>query len=511
MDEPKIASALRRRASVLVKMDHPSDRDRPALPPPAQSPAEAGGWWSRPCGGREVLAVALPLIVQTCFWSVMWFVDRLFLTWYSREATHAALPGGMYHWTMICLPVGIASYVNTFVAQYYGAGQRRRTGNAVQQAIWFGWLCVPLMLLSIPIAPWLFAGTSSNASIVRQEVIYFQVLALGAGAAVISGAQSSFYTGRGLTAVVMLVNCAGTLLDISLEYTFIFGAFGFPSLGIAGAALTTAISNWATVLMFWLLMRRKGERAEFGLDDHHFDWDLFRRLIRYGMPSGLPQLVEGVAFTLLTISIAHVSDIAGAATSIALTINAVAFVPMIGLNITVSTLVGQKLGENRPDLAERATWTAMVLGMAYTGLFAVLYVAIPDSFLVLHTMFAGEDFAEVRTTTILLLRFVALYCFFDATQIVLIGALRGAGDTRFIMFATGLTAIVAVGLGRLGERAFHWADHGIALWAWWWILTGWIFALGAIYLLRFLGGKWKAMRVIEPQVANADSGMGNSE
>src|SRR5207244_12372925 len=166
-----------------------------------------------------------------------------------------------------------------------------------------------------------------------------------------------------------------------------------------------------------------------------------------------PQLVEGIAFTLLTISIASVSDIGGAATSIALTINAVAVVPMIGLNITVSTLVGQKLGENRPDLAERATWTAIAMGMAFTGLCAVLYVAMPESFLLLHTLFAGEDFVEVRATTILLLRFVALYCFFDAIQIVLIGALRGAGDTRFIMFATGLTAIVAVAIGRISEYA----------------------------------------------------------
>jgi MATE family multidrug resistance protein len=450
-----------------------------------------------------VLAVALPLIVQTCFWSVMWFIDRLFLSWYSNEATAAALPGGMYHWTMVCLPVGIASYVNTFVAQYYGAGQPRRIGVAVQQGIWFGWVCVPLMLLSIPIAPWLFVGTSDNASIIRQQVLYFQVLALGAGASVISGAQSSFYTGRGLTRIVMLVNCTGTLLDISLEYMFIFGALGFPRLGIAGAALTTAISNWVTVLMFWWLMRRPAERAEFGLDDHHIDWALFRRLIRFGLPSGLPQLVESVAFTLLTISIARVGDIAGAATSIALTINAVAFVPMIGLNIAVSTLVGQRLGENRPQLAERATWTAIVLGMAYTGVFAVLYVAIPDGFLVLHTAFAGEDFTEVRTSTILLLRFVALYCFFDSAQIVLIGALRGAGDTRFIMFATGLTAIVAVAIGRLCEYRFDWIETGFGLWGWWWILTGWVVALGTLYLLRFRGGKWKTMRVIEPELASA--------
>jgi len=470
------------------------------LAPALSSNADSRSWWSRPCGGREVLAVALPLIVQTCFWSIMWFIDRLYLSWYSNEATAAALPGGMYHWTMICLPAGIASYANTFVAQYTGAGRKHRVGNAVHQAIWFGWATVPLFLLAIPLAPWLFVGTSDNPEIVRQEVVYFQVLALGAGAAVITGAQSCFYTGRGLTGIVMLVNCIGTLLDISLEYTFIFGAFGFPRLGIAGAALTTAISNWATVLMFWWLMRRPAERVEFGLDDNRLDWSLFRRLVRFGLPSGLPQLVESVAFSLLTISIARASDIGGAATSIALTINAMAFVPMIGLNITVTTLVGQKLGENRPDLAERATWTAMVMGMAYTGLFAVLYLSIPDAFLALHTAFAKEDFQQVRSATIILLRFMAAYCFFDATQIVLIGALRGAGDTKFIMLATSLISMISVGIGWMCEEVFQWRERGIALWGWWWILTGWIFVLGMVYMLRFLGGKWKAMRVIEPEL-----------
>src|SRR4029453_738093 len=374
----------------------------------------------------------------------------------SHEATAAALPGGIYHWVLICLPVGVASYVNTFVAQYYGAGRHRRIGVAVKQGIWFGWLTVPLFLLAIPLAPWLFRGTSYSAEIEQLEAVYFQVLALGAGAVVISGAQSCFYTGRGLTGIVMLVNCAGTLLDITLEYTFIFGAFGFPRLGIAGAALTTAISNWVTVLLFWLLMRRPHEREQFGLDDNHFDWDLLRRLVRFGLPSGLPQLIEGGAFTLLTNAVASLGLVAGAATSIAFTVNAVAFVPMIGLNIAVSTLVGKKPGENRPDLAARATWTSLTLGMIYTGFFAALYLLIPSWFLVAHTAFASaSDFAAVRETTVVLLRFVALYCFFDATQIMLVGALRGAGDTRFILFASGLLAIIAIATGKFCERFFE--------------------------------------------------------
>ena len=470
---------------------------------PEQPPAaEATGWWSRPCGGREVLAIALPLVVQTCFWSIMWFIDRLYLTWYSPEATAAALPGGMFHWLSICLPVGIASYANTFVAQYYGAGRYQRIGTAVKQAIWFGWATVPLFLLMIPLAPWLFRGTGYNQEVERLEVLYFQVLAIGAGAVVISGAQSSFYTGRGLTGIVMLVNLAGTLLDISLEYIFIFGAFGFPELGIAGAALTTAISNWATVLMFWLLMRRKGDREKFGLDDNHFDWEIFRRLVRFGVPSGLPQLVEAGAFTLLTKSVAKISLVAGAATSLAFTVNAVAFVPMIGLNIAVSTLVGQKLGENRPDLAARATWTAMVLGLLYTGVFALLYIAVPGWFLSAHAAFADDPhFPDVYAATLILLRFVALYCLFDAVQIMLIGALRGAGDTRFILIASSVISTLAIVVGWTCESLFEWNERGFGLWGWWWIITGWIFTLGIVYLLRFLGGRWKTMRVIEPEAA----------
>jgi MATE family multidrug resistance protein len=480
--------------------------DAPDSLPAADGAAQpTTDWWSRPCGGREVLAIALPLVVQTCFWSIMWFIDRLYLTWYSPEATAAALPGGMFHWVLICLPVGIASYVNTFVAQYFGAGRHRRIGLAVNQGIWFGWATVPLFLLVIPVAPWLFAGASYGPEVQRLETIYFQVLALGAGAVVIASAQSSFYTGRGLTGIVMLVNCAGTLLDIALEYMFIFGALGFPELGIAGAALTTVISNWATVLMFWLLMRRTAERRQFGLDDHHLDWDLFRRLIRFGLPSGLPQLIEGGAFTLLTNAVASIGLVAGAATSLAFTVNAVAFVPMIGINIAVSTLVGQKLGENRPDLAARATWTAMVLGMIYTGIFAVLYIAIPGWFLTAHTAFAHDpNFPAVRETTVVLLRFVALYCFFDALQIVFIGALRGAGDTRFVLINSSVISLLSVAVGHFLQHYFGWKESGYALYGWWWVLTGWILALGVTYVFRFEQGKWKSMRVIEPELEAPD-------
>jgi MATE family multidrug resistance protein len=113
-------------------------------------------------------------------------------------------------------------------------------------------------------------------------------------------------------------------------------------------------------------------------------------------------------------------------------------------------------------------------------------------------------FAPVRELTVVLLRFVALYCLFDALQIVLVGALKGAGDTRFILFNAIVVSAVALATGNLCQDYFDWKEKDWLLWGWWWVLTGWIFTLGMVYLLRFLHGAWRTMRVIEPDVLSSD-------
>ncbi|MDX1944611.1 MAG: MATE family efflux transporter [Pirellulaceae bacterium] len=472
---------------------------------PASGPiaAEPTSWWSRPCGGREVLAIALPLVVQTAFWSIMWFIDRMFLTWYSKPAMAAALPAGMFFWVLICFPQGIASFVNTFVAQYYGAGRPERIGLAVQQGIWFGWLVTPLLLLAIPLAPWLFSGAGATDEIIRQEVLYFQTLTLGAGPLVISAAMASFYTGRGLTRVVMFVDVAGSIVNIVLDYLLIFGKFGLPELGIAGAGLATAIANWSVVLVYWILLRRSADREKFGFASQRFDWTIFSRMLRFGVPGALPLLVEGGAFALLIKHVSAIGENEAAATNLAFNVNSVAFVPLIGISIGVSTLVGQKLGEDRPELAARATWTGVVLALIYAGIFAILYLGIPEFFLLAHAAQADpHEFAPIRELTLILLRFVALYCLFDALQIVFVGALKGAGDTWFVLGNAIVVSAVALFIGTTLEVQYAWKQNGWQLWGWWWVLTGWISTLGVVYCLRFLQGAWRSMRVIEPPAAD---------
>ncbi|WP_254510958.1 MATE family efflux transporter [Anatilimnocola floriformis] len=454
-------------------------------------------WWNRPAGGREVLALSLPLIISTSFWAISWFFDRLFLTWYDNQAMAASMPAGMLHWTIVCLPSGVASYVNTFVAQYYGAGQQRRIGHVVGQGVWFAILCLPLFALLVPLSPYIFAGASQNPVQVKFQTLYFQSLLFGAPAMVISNALSAFYTGRGKTGLVMAVNIAGSSVDLFLDYAMVFGKFGFPAWGIIGAGISTGIGHWFNVIVFAVLMLRRVEWKEYGLADSlRFDWPLMSRLLWFGLPSGLPMLIESFGFALLTRFITGIGDVEGAATSLAFNVNAVAFVPVIGLGIGVSTLVGQYLGENKEELAARSTWTGLQFALGFSALFAAAYWFVPDWFIYFHERGASaSEFGKVRDLTIVLLRFVAVYCLFDATQMTFVSALKGAGDTRFVLYAAvALTAVFIVG-GRVAEMYLHFGVMG-----WWYVMTAWIFAMAVVYLLRFLHGGWRKMRVIEPEL-----------
>ncbi|QDU25661.1 Multidrug resistance protein MdtK [Anatilimnocola aggregata] len=460
------------------------------------APQSDGTWWNRPAGGREVLALSFPLIISTAFWAVSWFFDRLFLTWYDSGAMAASMPAGMMHWALLCLPSGIASYVNTFVAQYHGAGQQKRIGHVVGQGIWFGIATIPVFALTIPLAHYLFAGASSDPRQVQLQTHYFQSLALGAPAMVMANAMSALYTGRGQTGLVMIVNVAGSLLDVVLDYCMVFGEFGFPEWGIVGAGISTALGNWFNVLVFGLLMLRPYDREHFGIAEAwRLDWPLMGRLMKYGFPSGLPMLIETFGFAMLTRFIAGLGEVEGAATSLAFNVNSVAFVPIIGLGIGVATLVGQYLGDNNDRLAARATWTGLTFALGFSVVFAAAYWFVPDWFIYFHAQGADPaEFTRVRELTITLLRFVAIYCLFDATQIIFVSALKGAGDTRFVLYVAIVLSTLMIVLGKIAEHYYHWGIFG-----WWYVMTGWIFAMAFVYLVRFLQGSWRTMRVIEPE------------
>lgn len=453
--------------------------------------------WSAPGGYREFLVIAFPMILSTASWSIQHFVDRVFLTWYSTDALAASLPAAMTNFVFVSLFLGMAGYVNTFVAQYVGAGRSWRVGPSLWQGAYLALFSAGVGLLVAQLATPLFDLVGHDAAVRSNEVTYFRILCYGVGPLTLSTAMSCFYSGRGRTWPVLAVNVAATVFNIVVDYVLIFGRWGAPEMGMRGAAWATVGSAIFTTLLFVLLLSRSSYRREFAIfSGWRFDRALFGRLLRFGGPSGLNFMLDILSFTLFILIAGRIGRLELTATNLAFNINSLAFMPLIGAGIALSTMVGQRLGRDDPAAAEYCTWTGVHLALGYMGVMALAYSLLPDLFLMPYGAGAqGPEFETARDMARQLLRFVAFYCVFDAAYMMFTAALKGAGDTRYVMLASllmGVTIMVAPPL-----IAVEWFDAGVFVV--WIFICAYLAAGAVVFYLRFRGGKWKSMRVIEAE------------
>ncbi|MCF8062604.1 MAG: MATE family efflux transporter [Deltaproteobacteria bacterium] len=452
--------------------------------------------WNAPNGYRDVLNISLPLVASMGSITLMQFTDRMFLANYSVDAIAAALPGGIASFTTISFFMGVASYTNTFVAQYSGAGALDRVGAALWQGIYFSLVSAVVLAGLVFAAGPLFDLIGHSPHIRALEVSYFSILTLGAGLVVLGSAMAAFFTGRGLTRVVMVVHVTGAVVNIPLDYCLINGAGPFPELGIEGAAVATVTAYAFIVLFLGVLIFGRRNRTGFGTWPRRaFDRDLFGRLMRYGAPSGVQFFLEIFAIGFFVQMLGRLGDLELATSNIVLSIETLSFLPMVGFHIGNATLVGQAVGRARPQDGAYATTSALHITFVYMGAVAALFVGAPQFLLGLfkaghHT---AAEYAGIMALGVPLMRFVALYCFFDALNLVFSGALKGAGDTRFIMWAIGIlaTGVMIIPVYTAVEV------FGAGVYTVWVLATLYICGLGVAFLLRYLHGNWKRMRVIE--------------
>ena len=445
---------------------------------------------------REVLRISLPLVVSMSSTMIMEFTDRIFLANYSLDAIAAALPAGITSFLFISFFLGTAQYLNVFVAQYTGSGTLHRVGAVLWQGIYFSILSGVAMAGLYFLAEPLFRFGGHPPEVQALEVIYFRILCLGSGILIIGTSLSCFFSGRGLTRPVMIINMIGTLFNIPLDYALINGFWIFPEWGIQGAGIATVMS-WALMTLVFALMvfTRKNDRVFKVITHRAFAPGLFGRLMRYGIPSAVQFSMDIFAFTFFILIVGRIGKLELAVTNIVLSINSLAFMPMMGFSLGTSTLVGQALGRNRVDEALAATKATIHIVLFYIFLLLFLFLLVPRPLLELFrpNHMTPEGYAAIREAGIILLRFVAAYLFFDALYMVCIGVLKGAGDTRFIMWSIGLLSLAVMILPiYIGVEVF-----GAGLYYAWSCATLFVFCLFAASFWRYQQGRWKKVRVIE--------------
>ena len=311
-------------------------------------------------GSKELLKLALPLIVSQSFMTVQVFVDTILLSWHNPDEMAASFPAVMWYWLAFGMLSVTAGYTSTFVAQYTGANRPHRVGPAVWQGIYFAAVAGVAFLAMIPLAPWLISVGGHESHLQTLEVTYLQTLAPAALPMLVMHAVNGFFSGRGQTWTVLGIEAAGTAANIGLALLLIFGRWGFPELGIAGAGIATAVGSGVSALVALGLLLRKRYRDEFNtLGGWRYEPDLFRRLMKYGGPAGMQLFLDVLVFHLFVQLVGRLGDAALGATTLAIRLNMVAFMPMMGMGQALCILVGQRLGADRPDLAERSAYTGL--------------------------------------------------------------------------------------------------------------------------------------------------------
>jgi multidrug resistance protein, MATE family len=459
--------------------------------------------WRAEGGYRQVLTLALPLILSTGSSSLQSFINRMFLTWHSAESLAAVMPAGMVNYAFNTIFITTAGYVSVFVAQYHGAGEDRRAGRVLWQAAPIALFAALANLALVPAAPAFFGWVGHDPAVQAQEVTLFRILCLSALPSVMAAAFSGMLSGLGRTRPVMLVTLASVGVNILFDWLLIFGNAGMPELGIAGAGWSSLIANSVQCVSFLCILLRRRQRERYGTLDWRPDGKSLAALLRYGLPAGVQFFVDGVGFTAFILLVGRIGRDELAATNLAFNINTIAFMPMIGIGITVSVLVGQAIGRRDPQGARRSVRSAFDLTFGYMVLVAALFVALPRVFL--RPFASASDpaaFARIADLTVVLLRYVALYTLFDGLNIVFASAIKGAGDTRFVMWM-----ILGISLGVLVAPSFvaivvlH-----ASIYACWGIATAYVCLLGAAFFLRYRQGKWASMSVMEPRVADPGRG-----
>lgn len=450
---------------------------------------------SGPGGVREMFAIAMPMVISTSCETVMTFTDRLFMSRLGPEQMSAAMGGGLTSFMMMTLFFGLVGFCTALVAQYFGSGRKHLCAEVITQGAIISILAYPLILAAKPLAFWLFDLMHIPPVQLEPQKAYFSILLYGTILRLLSNCLCCFFSGIGKTSVVMFSAIVSMVVNVILNYILIYGHFGAPAMGIRGAAYGTIIGTFCGLTILAAAYFSKDIRTDYRImHSFRFDWDVMKRLLHYGYPAGVELFLNLLAFDLLVLIFHSHSLATAAAITIVFNWDMVSFLPLLGINIGVTSLVGRYMGAGLPDIAHRATISGLRLALVYSFCILLTFALLPR---LLVNLFRPGDaeplFEQVFPLAVFMVRLAAVYVMADATLIVFSGALRGAGDTFWAMRTSVFLhwLMVAVLLGLLkGLRV----SPGTA----WAAMCGIFMLFSGTFYLRYRGGKWRSLRIVEP-------------
>ncbi|OIQ31551.1 MAG: MATE family efflux transporter [Roseobacter sp. MedPE-SWchi] len=430
---------------------------------------------------RAVSLLGFPLVGGHVAQFAIGMTDSIMLGWYGAAALAAVTLAGSYFFVFFLMGAGFAIAVMPLVAAAAGAGEERQIRRATRMGLWlsllYGVAAMPVLLYSEQI----LLSLGQKPEVAEPASAYLQLAGWGLFPALLVMVLKSYLAALERTQIVLWITILAAVVNGLVNYALIFGNWGAPELGIAGAAYASIATQTVSLLAvgayaLWVLPEH-----EILKNFHRPDWEMFARVFKLGMPIGLTNLSEVSLFAASAMMMGWLGTIPLAAHGVAMTLAGLTFMVHLGLSNAATIRAGNAYG--RGDRAHMALGAQVVivmsLVMALIGIAA--FLLLPDQLISLFLDPNEPNKPEILIVGASLLAMAALFQLADGMQVIALGVLRGVQDTNWPMVIAALSYwAIGVPASYLFGFTFGWGGVGV----WSGLVLGLSFA-GVFLMLRF--------------------------
>lgn len=438
---------------------------------------------------HNIVKLALPAVAENLLVTAVFLVDTLLIGWLRDPAALAAVSlGGLFLNIANQLFSAVSVSATALVAHAWGAGDheraRRIAGQAIVAAVLFAAITIAV-LWPLAASMLILMGASERATALGAQYmrIILATSLLGFPMVVLNG----ILRGAGDTRTPMVVTLVMNACHVLVAAALIFGPGPLPALGFPGAAWATAAARLlgGTLALYLVMSGRRFLKIRWQ-DMLRWDAPMMGQMLRLSLPTGGESVIMRLGFILFMRIVSALGEVPLAAHQIAVNVESLSYMPGFGLSVASTTLVGQALGANKPDLAEESIRGTMRISLVVMGAVGVIFALFGPA---LAAVFGSTP--EVVALAGSAVRIGALEQLPIAVQMVIAGSLRGAGDMRTPMYATLLgTLFFRVPIVYLFAVVWGWGLDGV------WLGTAldWTARAALLYFL-FRRGAWKKIRL----------------
>jgi MATE family multidrug resistance protein len=434
---------------------------------------------------RMIFALALPIVGGMISQNVLNLVDTGMVGRLGDDALAGVGVGGFANFTGVATVMGLSAGVQAISARRFGAGDTENTAEPLNAALVISVLvALPLSILLVWAAPYLFPYLNSDPEVIAHGVPYLQVRMLAMTAVGFNFAFRGYWNAINLPKLYLRTLVTMHLLNIVLNWMFIFGNGGAPELGAMGAGLASAIATVGGAI-YYVALGLKYAKPHGFLKERPSRKSI-RAVLKLAIPASLMQVTFAAGLTTLFWIIGQVGTVETAAATVLINIMLVAILPGLAFGLAAASLVGQALGRNDKADAMQWGWDVMRVGMFALGVLGLPMMLFPSAILGLFL-----ENPETVGLAALPLRLYGGIMIVDAVTLVLMNALHGAGASSTVMrisigFQWGLFLPCAYFAGPV---------MGGGLLAIWCVQIGYRMIQSVVFVATWRKGKWQSIEV----------------